>query len=80
MKIQIAGTGCPRCQETEMNVINACAGLSLAADISHIFDAEEFKKLGVMGPPAIIVDGKIILSGRVPTVVELKRLLEKEMK
>ena len=80
MKVQIFGTGCPRCKETETNVFNACAQLDLAADISHVFDAEELRKLGVPGPPVVIVDGKIIISGRVPTVEELKQLLTKEMK
>jgi small redox-active disulfide protein 2 len=75
MKIQIAGPGCPRCQTTEKNVINACAQLDLAADISHIYDVKEFVKLGVMSTPAVIVDGKIVMSGRIPTVGELKAIL-----
>ena len=75
MKIQIAGPGCPRCQTTEKNVINACAQLALAADISHIYDVKEFVRLGVMTTPAVIVDGKILVSGKVPTVGELKTIL-----
>mgnify|MGYP000443600697 FL=1 len=75
MKIQIAGPGCPRCQATEKNVINACAELNLAADISHIYDVKEFAALGVRMTPAVLVDGKIVVSGRVPTVAELKQLL-----
>ena len=75
MKIQIAGPGCPRCQTTEKNVINACAQLDLAIDVSHIYDVKEFVKLGVMSTPAVIVDGKIVMSGRVPTVGELKAIL-----
>jgi small redox-active disulfide protein 2 len=75
MKIQIAGPGCPRCQATEKNVINACAELNLAADISHIYDVKEFAALGVRMTPAVLVDGKIVVSGRVPTVTELKQLL-----
>ena len=75
MKIQIAGPGCPRCQTTEKNVINACAQLDLTADVSHIYDVKEFVKLGVMSTPAVIVDGKIVMSGRVPTVGELKAIL-----
>jgi small redox-active disulfide protein 2 len=77
MKIQIAGPGCPRCQSTEKNAINACAQLDLAADISHIYDVKEIAKLGVMSTPAVIVDGKIMMSGRVPTVGELKAILSK---
>jgi small redox-active disulfide protein 2 len=75
MKIQIVGPGCGRCQTTERNVINACAELDLAADIEHVYDVREYAKLGVMMTPAVIVDGKIVSSGKVPTVDELKKLL-----
>jgi small redox-active disulfide protein 2 len=74
MKIQVAGPGCPRCQTTEQNVINACAELGLAADISHIYDVKEFASLGVRLTPAVIVDGRVVVSGKVPTVEELKKL------
>ena len=75
MKIQIAGPGCPRCQATEKNVMNACSELNLAADISHVYDIKEYAKLGVMMTPALIVDGKVIISGKIPTVEELKKVL-----
>ncbi len=75
MKIQIAGPGCPRCDETERVVINACAELDLAADISHVYDPKEFAALGVRITPGIVVDGKVVLSGRVPTVAQVKELL-----
>ncbi len=75
MKIQVAGPGCPRCQMTEKNVINACAALNLAADVSHVYDRQEFQKLGVWFTPAVIVDGKIVVSGKIPSVGELKKIL-----
>ena len=75
MKIQVAGPGCPRCQTTEKNVMDACAQLDLAADITHVYDVKEFAKLGIMATPAVIVDGKIVFSGKVPTVGELKAVL-----
>jgi predicted DsbA family dithiol-disulfide isomerase len=62
-----------------MNVINACAKLNLAAEISHVWDKEEHAKLGVRNIPAVVVNGKIIVSGRVPTVMELEKLLSKDM-
>jgi small redox-active disulfide protein 2 len=77
MKIQVAGPGCARCQSTEKNVFNACAELDLAADISHIYDVREYAKLGVRLTPAVIVDGKVVVSGKVPTVEELKTLLSR---
>ncbi len=75
MKIQIAGPGCPNCQNTERNVMNACAELDLAADISHVTNIAEILDLGVMRTPAVVIDGEIVISGRVPTVSELKATL-----
>jgi small redox-active disulfide protein 2 len=80
MKMQVAGPGCPRCQAVEKNLINACAEMNLAADISHVRDVTEFAKLGVRMTPAVIIDGKIVASGRVPTVEELKRILSASRK
>ena len=75
MKIQVAGPGCSRCEATQKNVINACAELNLPAEIDHIYDLNEFAKLGVMITPAVIVDGNIVVSGKVPSVGELKKIL-----
>ena len=73
MKIQIAGPGCPNCQNTERNVVNACAELDFAADISHVTNIADILDLGVMRTPAVVIDGEVVLSGRVPTVSELKK-------
>lgn len=75
MKIQIAGPGCGRCQATEKNVKEAVTQLDLAADVSHVYDVREYAKMGVSLTPAVVVDGKIVVSGTVPTVEELKQLL-----
>jgi small redox-active disulfide protein 2 len=74
MKIQIVGPGCPRCNETERNAINACAALDLAADITHVHDIKQFASLGVMATPSVVLDGKVVIAGRVPSVEELKKL------
>ncbi len=75
MKIQVCGPGCARCHATEKNVMDACAALDLAADISHVFDVKEFRNLGVRVTPAVLVDGKIVMSGKIPTVEELKKII-----
>jgi len=75
MKIQIAGPGCPNCQNTERNVIDACAALELAAEISHMTNIADILDLGVMRTPAVVIDGEVVISGRVPTVSELKDML-----
>jgi small redox-active disulfide protein 2 len=76
MKIQVAGPGCGRCQTTEANVREAVQQLSLDAEVEHVFDVREYVKLGVRLTPAVIVDGKIVSSGKVPAVDELKTLLK----
>jgi small redox-active disulfide protein 2 len=75
MKIQVAGPGCGRCQTTEANVREAVKQLNLAAEVVHVTDVREYVTLGVRLTPAVIVDGKIISSGRVPAVEEIKQLL-----
>ena len=75
MKIQIAGPGCPRCEATERNVFNACAELDMPAYISHVYNVSQFAALGVVMTPAVLVDGKVVVAGKVPTVEELKQIL-----
>lgn len=79
MKIQIAGPGCYNCQTTERNVVNACAELNVAAEISHVIDYNAIAKLGVMRTPAVVVNGQVVVSGRVPTVSEIQALLRDRM-
>ena len=75
MKIIIAGPGCPKCQMTEKNVREACDQMNISAEISHITDLKEIAKLGVMLTPALIIEGKVISSGKVPEVDDLKKSL-----
>ena len=77
MKIQVAGPGCKKCQETEKNVHEACAQLQLEAEILHVSDMKEIAKLGVLFTPAVIVDGKMVVSGKLPSVEELKNYFSK---
>lgn len=72
MKIQIAGPGCSRCQATEKVVDQVCSELNLTPEIEHVYDVLKFTKLGVRLTPAVLVDGKVVFSGRVPTPEELK--------
>lgn len=77
MKIQVAGPGCKKCHDTERNVREACAQLNLNAEILHVSDMREIAKLGVLFTPAVIVDGKMIVSGKSPSVEELKNYFSK---
>lgn len=75
MKIEIVGPGCPRCIATEKNVKEAVKSLGIEAEISHVYDVTEMTKMGVMFTPAVIIDGQIKISGKIPTVDEVKKIL-----
>ena len=76
MKIQIAGPGCAKCQATEKNVREACQTLGISPEIEHAYDVREYAKLGVRLTPALVIDGKVAVSGKVPTTDEIKKLLQ----
>ena len=76
MKIQVAGPGCARCVSTENVVKEAVANLNLEAEVIKVTDYKDMAQLGVRLTPAIIVDGNIVLAGRVPTLDEAKDLLK----
>ncbi len=76
MKIQVAGPGCARCVSTENVVKEAVANLNLEAEVIKVTDYKDMAQLGVRLTPAIIVDGNIVLAGRVPTLDEAKDFLK----
>lgn len=75
MKIEVVGPGCPRCKATEKNVNEAVKQLGIEAEVTHVSDIAEFAKKGVMFTPAVIVDGQVKVSGKIPAVDELKKIL-----
>jgi len=77
MKIEVVGPGCPRCQATEKNVKEAVRELGIQAEITKVTNVAEFAKKGVMFTPAVIIDGQIKVSGKIPSVAELKEIISK---
>ena len=75
MKIEILGTGCPKCLALAKNVEDAVRELGLEAEIVKVTDIVEIANRGVMMTPALSVDDEIKLVGKVATAEELKRLL-----
>jgi small redox-active disulfide protein 2 len=71
MKIEIFGPGCYRCQATEENLRKALEALGLEAQLTHISDPREFARRGVVFTPAIVIDGRVQSSGRIPEVEEI---------
>ena len=75
MRLHIAGPGCARCQNTEKVIRQAVEELQLEATVEHVADYAEIARLGVRITPAVLLDGQIILSGRVPSLPEAKTLI-----
>ena len=74
-KIQILGTGCPKCKKLADNAQSAAEALGIEYEIEKITDINEIMKFGVMITPALVVDGQVKAVGKVPDVEEIKSLL-----
>jgi len=75
MEIKVLGTGCAKCKALEKATIQAVNESGIEATVSKVEDFLEIMKLGVMTTPALVVDGKILVKGRVPSVAEISQLL-----
>lgn len=77
MKIQILGTGCAKCQKLAEAAKQAAEELKLTFELVKITNLNEIMGFGVMVTPALAVDGTVKVAGKVPTVEEVKKLLQK---
>ncbi|MBT2661831.1 thioredoxin family protein [Bacillus sp. ISL-45] len=75
MNIKILGTGCKKCQELEKNTRMAVEELQVEAQVEKVEDIKEIMKYKVMSTPALVVDEKVVSTGKLLTVKELKGML-----
>ena len=73
MKIEILGMDCPKCEQLAANAHAAVKELNLSAEITKVTDIDKITEYGVMLPPALVIDGKIISSGRVLSPEDIKK-------
>jgi len=71
LEIRVLGQGCAQCDGLTMAIQEVMAEMKLAADLEHVTDIKEIGKYGVMGAPALIINGKVMSVGRVPTRSQL---------
>ena len=74
-KVQILGTGCPKCHQTLENANIAAEAAGIQIEIIKVEKLADIAKFGVMFTPALAIDGDVKVSGRVPAVDEIKGLL-----
>ena len=77
MDIKILGTGCTKCKSLEQLTRDVVSRNGIDATISKVEDIMEIMKFNIMTTPALVIDGKVVVKGRVPSAEELKLLLTK---
>ncbi len=77
MKIKIFGRGCQKCEKLLKNVNMALYQLEMEADVEKITDLQAIVNNGIMGTPALMIDGKLISTGRVFSTNKIKKILAK---
>lgn len=75
MEIKVLGTGCPKCKTLEKITIEAIQKLEIIATVSKVEDIVDIMNYGVMRTPALVINGKVVISGRIPSENELTELL-----
>jgi small redox-active disulfide protein 2 len=76
MKIQILGTGCPKCKALESNAREAVAQAGVAADVEKITDIDKIMEMGAMVTPGLAVDGELKKSGKVLSTDEIVEIIK----
>ncbi len=80
MKIKVLGPGCHRCHALKEVTKEALFQLGVEAEIEEVQDFNKILNYPIMLTPALVINEKVVLSGKVPTVEEVKELLQKESK
>ncbi|MBN1826653.1 MAG: TM0996/MTH895 family glutaredoxin-like protein [Candidatus Eisenbacteria bacterium] len=76
MKIEVFGTGCPKCNALEGAAREAAEGLGIDYELIKVSDIAEMASRGVLLTPALAVDGVIRISGKVPSVEKIRGMLQ----
>jgi len=76
--IKILGTGCPNCKRTEAVVKTVAEELNVDVNIVKVEDIEDIMAYDIMSTPAIVIDEKVVIKGRVPSFEEVKDLLKED--
>ena len=78
MKIQVLGAGCPKCKQLAENAVAAAEELNIDFELEKISNINDIIAFGVMLTPALALDGKVKISGKVPNTDAIKKILEQE--
>ncbi len=71
MEIKILGTGCPKCKRLEELTRQALGASGLAANVTHVTDIDAILAYPILSTPALVIDEKVVVSGRLPRQEEI---------
>jgi len=77
MKIEVLGPGCPKCNTVMDNVKKALAEIGKTAEVVKVTDINAMIERGVMSTPSLIIDGKLMVQGKIPNVQQIKDWIQK---
>jgi len=75
LEVRILGPGCVSCNNLQKLVIEVVSELGLAADVFQVHDLDEIGRFGVMTTPALVINGKVVASGRIPPRYKIEEWL-----
>lgn len=76
MKIQILGTGCPKCNQLYQNAKDAVEAAGIEAELEKVSNLTDIMAFGVMVTPALAIDGQVKTSGKVPSAEDIKKMIQ----
>jgi len=79
MNIKVLGTGCPKCKTLERKIREAVSQLNIDADISKVEDIMKIMEYGILHTPGLVINEKVVMSGRLPSSEEIKKLITKNL-
>jgi len=77
MEIKVLGPGCANCETLERRAQEAVQNAGVTATITKVTDYDEMLSYGILRTPGLVIDGKLVMSGRVPLVDEIARFIAK---
>ena len=80
MKIEILGMGCPKCKKTTQNAQQAIEELGINAEIIKVEELDKITEYGVMMTPALVIDGKVKVAGKIPSKQDIINWIEEKNK
>jgi small redox-active disulfide protein 2 len=78
MKLEILGTGCPKCKKLAELAGEVVTSMGIKAEISKVEKINDIMQYGVMSTPALVVNGKVVSAGRIPSKEEMKQWIEEK--